>query len=748
MAKVAGFIIGAALIVAGILTDNVALIIQGSAMIVMQGVVDLTMPKTPARQASEMTIQLGEQPRSAFFGEGYTPGSLVDGFDYGGKYGTDWEVLAIRLADHRCAGLTGFYVDDLYIPYVGDGPYTEVDPTADSPHLEVYFRADTTNDALPAVVTTHGPGWTANDIGQSGCDVIVAYRADKPTEKKLAFPGGRPRFGFIVKGALCYDPRLDSTVAGGSGPHRWEDPSTREWSDNPAVCRYNWVRGFFANDAVDDPTALLIGRGLTAAEAPPENVAAPANLCDELVSGEKRFRIAGPVYANQDFIDVEEMFAAATAGSVVTREGSVELEPGQAKSVVATFTDKDILSASKVSWNEAILSESNAEWVNTVVARYVEPSQKWNDHAAPVVRNTLDIIADGRPREASLALRLVRYVAQALRCAEVTRRLGREWGRATVTLGPRFCEIEDGDWVAWQSDRRFGGATRTFRVDAYSIDEKWQNTLTLREISASVYDEGAFDPDHSDVTPTTPPPDIGEPAGANWSLAAVTLSNGGVSVPALEVTGSTSDDDTAEQVIIEYWKYDGVTNPVTDPDDPAWIMEGAHPPTTTKVDITSIQGGQVYYVAVTYVVSGIYGDRLVLGPATAASVDVTGAVDGANSSPATASEAIAVGNFVNIFSSSGAKVRKANATDDTKPVNGYAAAAIANTAVGSIRAPGGKISGLTGLTPGATYYLDAAVAGGITVTPPSGAGNLVQEVGVAISATELFFNPRQGETLS
>jgi hypothetical protein len=428
------------------------------------------------------------------------------------------------------------------------------------------------------------------------------------------------------------------------------------------------------------------------------------------VSGEKRFRIAGPVYANQDFIDVEEMFAAATAGSVVTREGSVELEPGQAKSVVATFTDKDPL-REQGQLERGDPFESNAEWVNTVVARYVEPSQKWNDHAAPVVRNTLDIIADGRPREASLALRLVRYVAQALRCAEVTRRLGREWGRATVTLGPRFCEIEDGDWVAWQSDRRFGGATRTFRVDAYSIDEKWQNTLTLREISASVYDEGAFDPDHSDVTPTTPPPDIGEPDGANWSLAAVTLSNGGVSVPALEVTGSTSDDDTAEQVIIEYWKYDGVTNPVTDPDDPAWIMEGAHPPTTTKVDITSIQGGQVYYVAVTYVVSGIYGDRLVLGPATAASVDVTGAVDGANSSPATASEAIAVGNFVNIFSSSGAKVRKANATDDTKPVNGYAAAAIANTAVGSIRAPGGKISGLTGLTPGATYYLDAAVAG-------------------------------------
>jgi hypothetical protein len=68
------------------------LIIQGGAMIVTQAIVDLTAPKAPARAASEMTIALGEQPRCALFGETFTPGSLVDGFDYGGKYDDDWEV--------------------------------------------------------------------------------------------------------------------------------------------------------------------------------------------------------------------------------------------------------------------------------------------------------------------------------------------------------------------------------------------------------------------------------------------------------------------------------------------------------------------------------------------------------------------------------------------------------------------------------------------------------------------------------
>jgi hypothetical protein len=112
----------------------------------------------------------------------------------------------------------------------------------------------------------------------------------------------------------------------------------------------------------------------------------------------------------------------------------------------------------------------------------------------------------------------------------------------------------------------------------------------------------------------------------------------------------------------------------------------------------------------------------------------------------TASEALAAGDFVNIHASAGAKIRKANATDDTKPVNGFVPAAIANTATGAMLKAGATISGLAGLTAGAIHYL-ATAAGTITDTQPAGAGNLVQEVGLAISATQLLFNPSRGITL-
>lgn len=624
MSKVAGFIVGAIEIGIGIAIGNPALIIQGSLTILAQGAVDL-LAKSSAKQAAETTIQLGEQPRTALFGEAATAGTLVDAFDFGGKYGTDWECLVIRLEDHKCAGLTGFFVNDTYVAYTGDGNYAEFN-SPHNEHLHLYFRADTSSDPVPAEVSAVWPGYAATDIGKSGCDVFVLYRADKPNAKKLIWPGGRPRFLFVVKGKLCYDPRLDDTV-GGSGAHRWNDPSTWEWSENPAVCRYNWVRGIYAEDQVGDPTQLLVGRGLSAAEAPPANIFAAANLCDEVVGGGVRYRIAGSVSAGQPFIDVEAMFAAATAGNIITHEGSVELEPGAAKSVVASFTDDDLLSGSSVTWNEAVLSDADDGWVNTVVGNYVEPSQQWQAHDAPVARNTDDILADGGPRENTLTLTLVKDVGQAQRVAEISRRLGRLWGRAQVTLGPRFCEIEEGDWIEWQSDRRFGGATRTFRVDAYSIDEKWHNTLTLREIAADVYgDDAVFNPDYSVATPTAPPPDVGTPDAGGWVLAAVVLTDGGVSTPALELTGSAADDGSAEQIVVEYWKSDGVIDPVANPDSPNWIMEGSHSPTTTKVDITSIEGGQTYYVAVSYVVSGELGDRLVLGPVTPAAIDVSASV--------------------------------------------------------------------------------------------------------------------------
>jgi len=523
MSKTVRAVAGAALIVVGAVTGNVHLIIAGASLTAGA----LTGPKLGKREATAAAFQLGETPRVALLGEVMTYGSLANGFNHGGDYGTDWEVLDILLADHRCDALVGFYVNDRYIAFTGNGQVAGY-----GGKLTVSWYPGTADQPVDPLLAAHG-GAATTDRATGVCHVVVAYQADKPNAKNPVWPGGRPRFGWVVRGKRCYDPRKDSTVTGGAGPHRWSEPSTWEWTDNLAVCRYNWVRGIYACDRVSEPGQLLVGRGLSAAEAPPERVAAAANVCDELVplasgGAERRYRTAASIGAAESFAEVEEKWRAASAGMIAQPEGSIEVVPGQAQAPVAWITDDDLLIGRPVTFSEH-RSEADQEWCNTVVARYPEPSQKWAQHSAPVRRDLVDLIADAGPRERTLDLDYCRSGTQAQRCAEIARRMGRLLITAGLSLGPRFAELEEGDWIVWTSARRTKGLPVTFRIEAYQDDAGWQKALTLRQIAASVFDWTISD-EQTDgsvaVQQPTPPPSIYDPVMPETAGQAGAVSDG------------------------------------------------------------------------------------------------------------------------------------------------------------------------------------------------------------------------------
>lgn len=558
------------------------------------------------RQASATTLQLGETPRCAIFGKAAVAGSLVDAFNWGGDYGTDWEAVIFALADHKCEGLDGFYVNDTFVAFTGDGVVTGYNG-----QLEVYFRSGDLVQTLPSVVTTNGPGWTSSDYGAGVTYAVVAYKADAPDASSPTWPGGRPRFLWVLKGKRCYDPRKDST-AGGSGAHRWASPATWEWSENAIVCRYNWARGVYAGDQVASPGALLVGRGLSAVEQPPANLFAPANICDETVDGVAQFKVGGLIYSNERFLDVESRFASAVAGVILTHEGAVEIEPAQAKAVVATFTDDDLLVGSEAQWNEGILSDSDSDWVNTVVPRYVEPTQKWADHGAPVRRDLTDVANDGGPREMTIGMDLVTNATQAGVTGEIHRRLGRLWGRGGVALPPRFAAVEEGDWVAWQSARRFGGATKVFRSEAFAMDEKWQSRHQLREIATSVFTSVPGLVDHSNPHTPTPSPTLTAPPTTDWTLTGGEVAGSGGMIPALLLAGAVTPI-AAESVLFDYRPYvvgAGV--------DDNWIAAGEEARSIQNKSIVGVAPGAQYEVSIRYKVQGLYTPRLIKGPVTTA----------------------------------------------------------------------------------------------------------------------------------
>ena len=80
MSKVIGFVVGAVEIAAGIILlptgTGIGLIISGAALIAGTAASLLLAPKPPAREAAEMTLQLGEQPRCIILGTAAMPGRL------------------------------------------------------------------------------------------------------------------------------------------------------------------------------------------------------------------------------------------------------------------------------------------------------------------------------------------------------------------------------------------------------------------------------------------------------------------------------------------------------------------------------------------------------------------------------------------------------------------------------------------------------------------------------------------------
>ena len=156
------------------------------------------------------------------------------------------------------------------------------------------------------------------------------------------------------------------------------------------------------------------------------------------------------------------------------------------------------------------------------------------------------------------------------------------------------------------------------------------------------------------------------------------------------------------------------------------------------------------------VLTEIFGVQTSAGAVNAGdlvSLDDTGRIDnsmmpvgiGADTATITASENLAAGDWVNVWNNSGAKVRKADATTAGKDTHGFVLAAFTSGNPATVYFEGTNTH-VTGQTPGPVFLQTTAGAGGPTI--PSASGNVVQQIGVAVSATAVNFERSAPVTLA
>lgn len=134
-------------------------------------------------------------------------------------------------------------------------------------------------------------------------------------------------------------------------------------------------------------------------------------------------------------------------------------------------------------------------------------------------------------------------------------------------------------------------------------------------------------------------------------------------------------------------------------------------------------------------------------------LDATGRLDtsvmpvgiGADTKVVVTSEALAAGDWVNLWNSTGLKARKADATVAGKEVWGFVLASATSGGNATVYFEGTN-NQVSGQSVGPVYLQTTAGTGGATV--PSASGNVVQMIGVALSATEVNFERGTPVTLA
>lgn len=115
---------------------------------------------------------------------------------------------------------------------------------------------------------------------------------------------------------------------------------------------------------------------------------------------------------------------------------------------------------------------------------------------------------------------------------------------------------------------------------------------------------------------------------------------------------------------------------------------------------------------------------------------------GAGVVTAPASEALAAGAAVNLYNNGGtltARNADASTANGGRKLDGFVIGAVASGATATVYR-NGLNTGLTGITPGADYFL-STTPGQFTTTAPSAAGQTQQYAGKGISASSLDVQP-------
>ena len=339
--------------------------------------------------------------------------------------------------------------------------------------------------------STTGPG--AITTGKFANELVVDFRTGEETS--AAFPGiaslsskwnaktrilrGIPCLGIRlkitekvdgrfqplaqIKGSKLYDPRLDSTIPGGSGTHRFADPTTWAFSVNPKLAELLYLRGSDVNGT------RIFGMGKAAAAIDLENFAAEASVCEEqidVVGGGTidRYTCNGVLIPGASHKTNLQRLLSASAGTMDASGGIYRTFAGAWRSPSLTFTETDIDGAP----TDMQLQIDPSKEINVIGGAFAEPDEMWVVKEYPELTDSASVALFGEnPKKLDLPFTTDHRIAQRISKIQLKRLNARRAFSANYWL--RAASLQPGDIIT-QTYSRYAITAETFRIDFWALE--------------------------------------------------------------------------------------------------------------------------------------------------------------------------------------------------------------------------------------------------------------------------------------
>lgn len=362
----------------------------------------------------------------------------------------------LAFAGHEIDSYQQIYINDEVATFSGTAvtsPSRYVDRVAMAQYL-----GTTTQAADPGLISeTSGLTPTTGQWTSAHRLQNIAYLYIRFSYDADAFPNGIPAVSAVIRGKKVYDPRSGLTV----------------WSNNPALC----IRDYLTSEYGLNQPADRIDDSL---------VIAAANICDQMVEGEKRYTCNGAFTTDSEPAEVITNLLTSMGGLLWYGQGKWRMKASAWTTPAVTFNEDDLRSGISLSTRH-----SRRDNFNSVKGTFRGAESDWQPADYPEVTDPAFLTADnGLVNVLDFTLPFTSSSLTAQRVARIALNRNREQLTFSASFGMRAFQVQVGDFI-YINNTRFGWTNKAFEVTEWTFGLTdgldIQVRMTLREISEGVF---------------------------------------------------------------------------------------------------------------------------------------------------------------------------------------------------------------------------------------------------------------------